>query len=237
MDDYGASPFQVMRMMGPVMVLGPLLLWLLISGPFVLYPIARWRAQRDANPDGQLGLKVVLEYFRMLGFQLALVGGVMVLFTLFSKLPSSEKGEVYRVGFGLLIPAAMLVAAHVVMLARTNQDHFRVPRRLFGGYNLVITGLVGMTAFMLVFQALFAKGSTGDFGRFAAALLMVYGGAWAACGVRFLQLVRDDAPAPPGPPAARDVAGAAPGQPASPSPPVTPGLPSLGGGSFPPIER
>jgi hypothetical protein len=233
MDDYGVSPFQMMRMLGPVMVIGPLLLWLLISGPFVLYPIARWRANRDATPDPQLGLKVALEYFRMLTFQLGLFGSVMVLFTMFSKMPSSDKGDVYRVGFGLLVPAAILFAAHAVMLAKTNQDRYLVPRRLFGGYNLVVTGLVGMTAFMLVFQALFAKGSSGDFGRFAIAMLLVYGGAWAGCGVRFLRLVRDDVGQPPAAPAARE--GAPPL--AAPPPPAAPGLPSLGGGAFPPIDR
>ena len=74
MDDYGASPFQLMRLFGPMMVVGPLLLWMLISGPFVLYPIARWRAHRDAVVDPQLGLKTALEYFRMLAFQLGLLG-------------------------------------------------------------------------------------------------------------------------------------------------------------------
>jgi hypothetical protein len=87
-----------------------------------------------------------------------------------------------------------------------------------------------MTAFVLVFQALFAKGSTGDFGRFAGASLIVYGGAWAACGMRFLRLVRDDVPPPQAP--HRDVA-----PPPAAMPPPTTGLPSLGGGAYPPIER
>lgn len=230
MDDYGVSPFQVMRLLGPMMVVGPLLLWMLISGPFVLYPIARWRAHRDAVVDPQLGLKTALEYFRMLAFQLGLIGCAIILFAMFSKMPSEDKGDAYRVGFGLFVPASILFAAHVAMLAKTNQDRFTGPRRLFGGYNLVITGLLGMTAFVLVFQALFAKGSTGDFGRFAWASLIVYGGAWAACGIRFFRLVEGD-PAPPRAPLRE----AAP-PPAAPPPPA-PGLPSLGGGSFPPIER
>jgi hypothetical protein len=231
MDDYGVSPFQMMRLLGPMMVVGPLLLWMLISGPFVLYPIARWRAHRDAVVDPQLGLKTALEYFRMLAFQLGLLGCAIILFAMFSKMPGEDKGDAYRVGFGLFVPTAILFAAHVAMLAKTNQLQFAGPRRLFGGYNLVITGLCGMTAFILVFQALFAKGSTGDFGRFAGASLVVYGGAWAACGIRFFRLVEGDRPAPPQAPVREAAA------PPAPTSPPTPGLPSLGGGSFPPIER
>jgi hypothetical protein len=231
MDDYGASPFQIMRLLGPMMVVGPLLLWMLISGPFVLYPIARWRAHRDAVVDPQLGLKTALEYFRMLAFQLGLMGCAVIVFAMFSKMPGDDKGDVYRVGFGLFVPAAILFAAHVAMLTKTNQLQYAAPRRLFGGYNLVITGLLGMTAFVLVFQALFAKGSTGDFGRFAGASLVVYGGAWAACGIRFLRLVHDDVPPPQAP--MREAAA----PPAAITPPPTSGLPSLGGGAYPPIER
>ncbi|HET9993524.1 MAG TPA: hypothetical protein VFQ65_33535 [Kofleriaceae bacterium] len=230
MDDYGASPFQIMRLLGPMMVVGPLLLWMLISGPFVLYPIARWRAHREAVVDPQLGLKTALEYFRMLAFQLGLLGCAIVVFAMFSKMPGDDKGDAYRVGFGLFVPAAILFAAHVAMLTKTNEAQYAGPRRLFGGYNLVITGLLGMTAFMLVFQAMFAKGSTGDFGRFAGASLVVYGGAWAACGIRFLRLVRDDVPPPQAP--QRDAA-----PPPAVTPPPSTGLPSLGGGSYPPIER
>ncbi|MEP6864489.1 MAG: hypothetical protein ABJE66_27955 [Deltaproteobacteria bacterium] len=231
MDDYGVSPFQMVRLLGPMMVVGPLLLWMLISGPFVLYPIARWRAHRDAVVDPQLGLKTAFEYFRMLAFQLGLFGCAIILFAMFSKMPGEDKGDAYRVGFGLFVPAAILFAAHLAMLTKTNQLQYAAPRRLFGGYNLVITGLLGMTAFVLVFQALFAKGSSGDFGRFAGASLLVYGGAWAACGIRFLRLVHDDVPPMQAPP--RDVAS----PPAAMPPPTPSGLPSLGGGAYPPIER
>lgn len=230
MDDYGVSPFQMMRLLGPVIVIGPLLLAMLVSGPFVLYPIARWRQQRSGVVDPQLGLKSALEYFRMLALQLGLIGLLTIVFAMLSKMSSVDKGDLYRTGFGLFIPTALLFAAHHAMLRRTNQLAFTTPRRLFAGYNLVITGVLGMISFILVFQALFAKGSTGDFGRFTAAALLVYGGAWAGSGMKFLRLVRDDGGPPPYvPPATPEVV------PVAPAP--TPGLPSLGGGSFPPVDK
>jgi hypothetical protein len=208
-----------------------MLLAMLVSGPFVLYPIARWRQHRSGVTDPQLGLKSALEYFRMLAFQLGLIGALIIVYTMLSKLPGDDKGDLYRAGFGLFLPTAILFAVHHAMLRNTNQAQFTGPRRLFSGYNLVITGLCGMIAFILVFQALFAKGSTGDFGRFAGAALVIYGGAWAACGIQFGRLVRDDTTAPPAmPPPAREPATAPP-------PAPTPGLPSLGGGAYPPVDK
>ncbi|MEO8553425.1 MAG: hypothetical protein ABI678_25805 [Kofleriaceae bacterium] len=232
MDDYGVSPFQMMRILGPVIVIGPVLVAMLVSGPFVLYPIARWRQHRSGITDPQLGLKSALEYFRMIAFQLGLLGALMIVYAMLSKMPGDAKGDLYRAGFGLFVPTAILFAVHHAMLRTTNQVQFTGPRRLFAGYNLVITGLCGMVAFILVFEALFAKGSSGDFGRFAGAALVVYGGAWAACGIQFATLVRDDTTAPPPVPLPpREVAASMP------VPTPTPGLPSLGGGAFPPVDK
>jgi hypothetical protein len=214
--------------MGPLLVVGPIVLWLLVTGPFALYPLARWRV---GATDKQLGLKFALEYFRMLAFQLGLFGSVIVLYTLFSKMPSDDKGDVYRVGFGFFVPAALLFAAHLRMLASTNQKEQPGTRRLFGGYNLVVTGLVGMTSLVIAFQALFTKGSSGDMGRLAVASLLVYGGAWGACLGMFVKLVREDRTAPPAPPLTRVEPAPAP------VPPPQSGLPSLGGGAFPPVDR
>ena len=213
-------------MLGPILLVAPMFA-LLLSGPFVLYPLARWRTAR-AN-DTQLGMKFVLEYFRMLAFQVGLFGTLIILFMMFSTIRPSDKEEGYRVGFGLLIPAAMLFGTGVWLLAKTNQPQFWISRRLFAGYNLVITGLAGMTAFFLVFQALFTKGSSGDMGRFAAAAVLTYGVATVACGMRFSRLISADTWEPP---IARDVP-----PPAIPVPSPQVGLPSLGGGSFPPIDR
>src|SRR6266446_5827234 len=118
MDDYGVSPVSMLRLLGPAFVIGPILLWILLSGPFVLYPLARWRAQRDGDP--QLGLKTAFHYFGMLAFQLGLFGATMVLYALFSKMSSSDRGDVYRFGFGLVVPAAIMFAFHVGLLKRTN---------------------------------------------------------------------------------------------------------------------
>jgi hypothetical protein len=235
MDEYGVSPLSMMRLLSPVFIIGPIILWLLVMGPFVLYLVARWRANRDPAGDPQLGLKVAFHYFGLLGFQFALAGTMLVVWAIVGKWGSSGRGDAARFGFGLLIPALIVYFTHLSLLRRTNDDRVRIARRLFGGYNLLVVGMIGFTALMLVFNALFQKGSSGDFGRFSASLLIVYGTAWAVCGFRFANLTFDtpfDTGSPP-----LDAGSPPIGQgPTAPGVPAGPTLPALGGGSFPPIE-
>lgn len=229
MDKYGMSPLDMMTFVGPMFVLVPMLLWFLVIGPLVLYPIARWKAHRDPIADGQLGIKVALHYFRMLSFQLLLLGAVTLIWTIISK-SSMDKGAFYRVAFGLLVPGAIVFGAHTVLIKRTNDEYVGGVRRLFLGYNLLVTGLIGFTALIFGFQALFAKGSSGDAGRMFLAAVLVYCSAWAGVGFMFARTVLTpmDASGPP----ANVVTPSAP----VPPQPAGPSLPSLSSGSFPPIE-
>lgn len=227
MNEYGMSPLAMLQMVGPMMFVVPMLLWLVVIGPLLVYPLARWRANRDGAPDNHLGIKVALHYFRMLGFQLLLLGTVILVWTILSK--GGGKGDMYRAAFGFLVPGALVFGAHAAFVPRTNDAFLPAVRRLFMGYNLIVTGLLGFVALVLACQALFAKGSSGNEGRLFFAGLLVYGGAWVACGISFARVVLGDtsvaasgAYAPPPPP--------------PPPPPAGPSLPSLSAGSFPPIE-
>src|SRR3569623_2809293 len=71
----------------------------------------------------------------------------------------------------------------------TNQEAFPSVRRMLAGYNLLLTGLIGMTARVAAVEALFQKGSSHGFGRAAAAGVLVYGSAWAITGWKFARLV------------------------------------------------
>ena len=205
---------------------GPLLalicVAILLGIPLLLYVIARWRAPA---PDPQLGLKLALGYFASSALQLLLAGGALLIYAVIGT--SEAKGTLYREAFGLLVPGGLVLAAHVVLLGRTNQASFPGVRRLLAGYNLIVVGIIGMFALVIAFQELFAKGSAGNDGRIAAALVLVYGGAWAV--MSWQAVARADERVPPPPEAV------APRQ--EPPPPAQPGLPSLGGGSFPPINR
>lgn len=228
-NEYGVSPFQVLQLLGPSLFIGPLVVWFLVIGPLVIYPVARWKTHRAELADTQIGIKVALHFFALIAFQILLFAGAFIIYTVLSK--EDGKSGMYRMGFGLLIPAAFVFAAHFGLLRRTNQDAFPIVRRLFLGYNMILTGLLGFAALLFLFQVFTRKGTAGDEGRFAIAFTLVYVGAWTASGIQFARLVfgDDSAAAPPqnlAPPSA-----SAPQTQAS-----GPVLPSLSAGSFPPLD-
>jgi hypothetical protein len=212
-------------------VFGQVVTYVAIVGlllPFVLYIVARWRAAKAPNPDSQLGMKVALGYFMVTGLQILLLGGAALLYAIISS--DEDKGTIYRAALGLLVPGALVYFSHASMLRMTNQEAFPNVRRMLAGYNLLLTGMVGMTALVAAFEALFQKGSSHGFGRAAAAGVLVYGSAWAVCGWKFSRLVLGDHGTPPD--------NIVPPGPAAnmPQAPAQPGLPPLGGGSYPPLK-
>jgi hypothetical protein len=199
--------------------------------PLVLYVLARWRAQRDPVVDPQLGIKLVLGYFAVVAFQLVLAGAAMFFYAVLSNMPGDEKSSLFRGALGLVAPGSIVLATHLALLRRTNQDQFPNVKRVLLGYNLFVTGTVGLVSLVLAFEALFGKSSGGEMGRVAGAMVLVYGSAWAAVGVHFGRIVLGNYQPPGAPPET----GAS--TPASPAQPAGPALPPLGGGAFPPIEK
>lgn len=229
MNEYGMSPWQVMQVVGPMMFVVPMLLWLVVIGPLVIYPIARWKLHREQSTDSQLGLKVALHYFRMTAFQLLLLGAVVLIYAVIGK--GSDKGDIYRAAFGFLVPSGIVLGVHSMLVVRTNDASYPAVHRLFMGYNLLVVGLFGFAALVAGSQALFAKASAGDPGRLLFAAVLVYCGAWAACGIQFGRRVLGGPGAASGPPDHVITPSAA-----MPPPPAGPSLPPLSAGSFPPID-
>jgi len=236
MDSDLGSSMMLFRLLPAAAAVVSVLVSLMLFGPMVLYLVARWRSHRAPIVDPQLGLKFALHWFSSSALHLALAGAVVLIFTIIGPGPSSMKGDAYRAAFAMLVPAGAIYGIHAMLLRRTNDLEQPGVRRLFLGYNLVVTGLVGFVALAMGFQLLFAKGSTGGGGHMAASAILVYCSAWAAFGWRLSQLVLgdwtggaggvpDDVVAP-GPGAAQPPQAAAGGG----------GLPALGGGAYPPIE-
>jgi hypothetical protein len=175
-------------------------------------------------------VKVALHYFRMASFQLLLVGAVLLVYAVIGK--ASDKGDLYRAAFGFLVPAGIVFGVHTVLVARTNDASYPAVHRLFMGYNLLVVGLFGFAALVAGFQILFAKTRDGgDVGRLLFAGVLVYCGAWAACGIQFARRVFGG----PGTSSGSLDHVIMPST-AMPPPPAGPQLPPLSAGSFPPIE-
>lgn len=224
------------RTVAPTVTAITFLMVVLVLAPFFLYLIVRWRAAKDPAPDTQLGLKFALHYFSMSAFQLLLAGVALLIYMLISPGTPDKSTSGYRVAIALILPAGLILAAHLHLLKRTNDDAFPSVRRLFWGYNMIVTGIVAFFALVLGFQALFAKGPTLGVGHMAGSMVVVYGAAWAIVGFKFGQLVLGPPPSGGNPNQMIDPTAAPPIIPTPPAQTQT-GLPVLGGGSFPPIDR
>jgi hypothetical protein len=207
-------------------------LWLaLLFVPFAVYLAARWRGYRDQVIDPQLGFKVALSFFALVALQVLLAGTTTFMYAIIST--SEHKGDIYRLALGLIVPAGIVLGVHIALLVRTNQAQFSAVRRMFVGINLLVTGVLGFGALVFACEALFNGAKWHEVGRIGGSGVIVYGSAWAVLGVQMSRLA--GAPTAPvtamlPPPAAMPSGGGGPNKPDG-------GLPSLGKGAFPPIDR
>ena len=204
------SPFAMIGTMTTAMV--PMML-LSTMAPFILYIVARWRDARSPAPDPQLGLKFALCFFRLQGYQILLVGTTMLLFSILMKgegrFMSEIREMIYRPAFGLIVPGAIVFGVASSMLPRTNQAEYPNVGRLFAGYNLMMVGMVGFAALVMLFVLMFQKGDMGQAGRVAWSAVLVYTTAWVVQAITFAKYVFERPPpssleppsSPPPPPA------------------------------------
>ena len=159
---------------------------LIIMGAFIpvlVYLVARWRnANENAEqPDTQIGLKVALHLFRVLGFQLTLAAVFLFLLAIISEIPT---GDTIRIALGIGVPSGGVFFAHHMLAQKTNGATFPAVARMFDGWNLVVTGFPGFMALVGFFVVIFADtpGSKGDILRVVAPYMMAYTGAWVFLG-------------------------------------------------------
>jgi hypothetical protein len=192
---YGSPMMGMFGMLSAIIPVMVTIMMLSLMAPVVLYIVARWRQHKEPVQDPQLGVKFALCFFRQMGYQLMLMAGFMILWGLTTKFMwKGQRDEIMRPAFGLLVPALIVWGVHNLALQRTNRISFPGVEKLFAGYNLLVTGLMGMTALVFLFMTLFSKGESGEGGRVAWSFALVYTSAWAAQGVMFLNRVLDTPP-------------------------------------------
>ncbi|HUQ03278.1 MAG TPA: hypothetical protein VM261_12335 [Kofleriaceae bacterium] len=163
--------------------------------PILLYVIARWRDHKSEVPDEQLGLKFALHFFRAQSYQLLLFGTAMLLYSMLTKEMKGELREyIWRPAMAFIVSSGIVFGVATAVLSRTNNHHFPSVGRLFNGYNLMVSGLIGFAALTAGFQAMFQKGSSGEFGRIAWTGILVYTTAWVVQGAIFGRSVLEAAP-------------------------------------------
>ncbi len=160
--------------------------------PMVFYIVARWRTYREGGAiDQQVGIKTALHYFQVIGFQLFLVGAFLLIA---AALMSGSESGMLREGAALAISGAVVLGVHTWALTRTNQAAFPMIGRMFAGFNLVQTGIVGMVGLVMASSAVLAEGENHEMVQIAMSLLAVYGIAWLVLGVLFFQKLKTTTP-------------------------------------------
>lgn len=141
----------------------------------VVYIFIKWRSYRDGNPpDPQLGMKVVLYYFKTLAYHVILASLAVIFYGL---LASRGKSTV-QVGLGLLVSCGIIYLSHYLLIRKlTNTAAFPITARIYAAFNLVIVGLVGMISFAVTVTIFFEKGFKGL--ELPLACFIVYAIAWA----------------------------------------------------------
>lgn len=165
-----------MSMMG-LMGFSPFLfyyLYFVIPLAPMAYIFIKWRAYRDGSPqDSQLGVKVVLFYFRTLAYHVLLVSMTLIIFGL---LKGGYNDEI-KIGLGLLIGGGFLYILHWVLIKKMfekTQSYF--VSRFYTGFNIIVVGLISTISIIATCIILF-KGKILDI-KLPVSALVIYGIAW-----------------------------------------------------------
>jgi hypothetical protein len=132
-----------------------LYLYLIIPLAPIVYIFIKWRSYRDGDPpDPRLGMKVVLYYFKTLSYHVVLVSLVVLFYNLLE-----SRGGSINVGLGLLVSGGVIYGVHRFLIHKfTDTLEYPLTARIYTAFNVIITGLVAMVAFIITMTVLFDKG-------------------------------------------------------------------------------
>jgi uncharacterized membrane protein YuzA (DUF378 family) len=139
----------------------------------IIYIFIKWRYYRDeAAPDPQLGMKVVLYYFKTLAYQGLLVSLAVLFYSVLD-----NESNIIKVGLGIFISCGLLYIVHYIIIPKlTNTLEFPLTARVYTGFNLIIVGLIGMISFVITVTILIDKGLKNS--ELPLAIFVVYAIAW-----------------------------------------------------------
>jgi hypothetical protein len=182
-DDF--MPYMLMQYTS--IFLGPVLISLIML-PVVIYVVARWRAYRELTaPDPQLGIKCALAWFKMVSYQMLLMGLFMFLYPITADLPEYMSEGFTRTAMGMLLPAGLVFTAHHFILKQTNAEFLPTAPRMFAGLSLIQTGLIAFFALVMGGILLFQKNTPSEINRPVMVLIFIYGGAWVGQGISYFR--------------------------------------------------
>jgi hypothetical protein len=156
--------------------LGFVVLFLLVAPLFpFIYVVLRWRSDGEHEPGA--GTYAALLYFATAGLLLGLAGAANLTYGWMSTTAIIE--ERIRLSWGMFVGSALFLALNLALLRRHGpRPQLRDARRVFGGFLMVMAGLVTFTVVVLFFIAVFRETSNEREAAERADDLKAYG-AWA----------------------------------------------------------
>lgn len=156
--------------------LGFVVLFLLVAPLFpFIYVVLRWRS--DGRHEPGAGTYAALLYFATAGLLLGLAGAANLTYGWMSTTEIIE--ERIRLSWGMFVGSALFLALNLLLLRRHGpRPELRDARRVFGGFLMVMAGLVTFTVVVLFFISIFREAGTEREAADRADDLKAYG-AWA----------------------------------------------------------
>jgi len=137
---------------------GFVVLFLLVTPLFpFIYVVLRWRSGDEHEPGS--GTYAGLLYFATAGLLLGLAGAANLTYGWMSTTEIVE--EQIRLSWGMFVGSAFFLGLNLALLRRHGpRPRLRDARRVFGGFLMVMAGLVTFAAIVLFFIEVFRDAST-----------------------------------------------------------------------------
>ena len=157
------------------MSLFPLMYFLYILIPLgpIVYLFIRWRSIKGEKVDPNLGIKVLVYYFKTLAYHLILIG----ISLLFAGLLKNGYTSNAKIGTAFIIAGGLVYAIHYAVIQKAfNETEFPLTRRVYNAFNLILVGLIGLSSSIIWISIVLSKRPKGY--EAPLAFLAVYLIAW-----------------------------------------------------------
>jgi hypothetical protein len=157
-------------------VLYPLVMYLTFSIIPLVFILIKWRMDHDKNTkDPQVGLKVILYYFKIMALQVLLVDAAITVHGIIM----GNIFESFSVQLAFLVVGGFIYGIHAVLIIFfTNRSGHPGVARYFTAYNIFISGIASMAS--CVMSIVFLAENNLDSFHITAAIALVYTITWAA---------------------------------------------------------
>jgi len=157
------------------MSLFPLVYFLYILIPLgpIIYLFVRWRSNQGVAVDPNLGVKVMVCYFKTLGYHLILIGVSVVMIDLIKNGYTANA----KTGTAITIIGGLIYAIHTLIIHRSfDEKKFILTGRIYNAFNLILVGLVALSSMVIWISIILGKKPRGFETPFA--FMVVYSLAW-----------------------------------------------------------